>query len=266
MAERHGTQSPTVVALHGWGRSRHDWSDALRGLDALAVDLPGFGATPEPPHAWSVAEYAQQLAPLLSAATPVVLVGHSFGGRVACRMAADHPAAVRALVLTGVPLLRSTAPRARSPLAYRVLRTLRRRGLVPESWLERGRRRYGSADYRNASGVMRDVLVKAVNEDYADSLAVLRDAGVPVTLLWGEADDQVATSVAREAQRLLGSTATLEVVPGSGHLLDDALSARVHAAITAALASPGAPGGRGGGAGGSGSPGGHEAPSGAPEA
>jgi pimeloyl-ACP methyl ester carboxylesterase len=235
MAERHGTQTPTVLALHGWGRTRHDWSDALSGFDALAVDLPGFGATPEPPHAWTVAEYADQLAPLLSADAPLVLVGHSFGGRVACRMAAANPAAVRALVLTGVPLLRSTAPRARSPLPYRVLRTLRRRGLVPEGWLERARRRYGSVDYRTATGVMRDVLVKAVNEDYADSLAVLRDAGVPVTLLWGELDDQVSTTVAADAQRLLGDTATLEVVPGSGHLLDHALTTRLRAAITAAL-------------------------------
>jgi pimeloyl-ACP methyl ester carboxylesterase len=254
MAERHGTQTPTVVALHGWGRSRHDWSDALRGLDALAVDLPGFGATPAPPEGWSVAQYARELAPLLTDSTPTVLVGHSFGGRVACRMAADHPAAVRALVLTGVPLLRSTAPRAKSPLPYRVLRTLRRRGLVPESWLERGRQRYGSTDYRTTTGVMRDVLVKAVNEDYADSRAVLRDAGVPVTLVWGEADDQVSTSVAREARRLLGPSATLEILPGSGHLLDDAMSARLRAAITAALATAGEPRET------------HEAPTGASEA
>ncbi len=52
--------------------------------------------------------------------------------------------------------------------------------------MERARRRHGSADYLAAQGVMRDVLVRLVNERYEDTLAAVQ---CPVELVWGD-DDQ----------------------------------------------------------------------------
>ena len=110
-AERHGEGPAKVVALHGWGRTRADWNATLQGYDALALDLPGFGATPAPDTGWSTSEYAEWVARVprrrgrLRGDRPV-LVGHSFGGRVAVQLAATSPELVRGIVLTGVPLLR----------------------------------------------------------------------------------------------------------------------------------------------------------------
>ena len=39
MAEKHGSGSPRVLAMHGWARTRHDWAPVLGGYDAVAVDL-----------------------------------------------------------------------------------------------------------------------------------------------------------------------------------------------------------------------------------
>ena len=47
-----------VIGLHGWRRDRHDLEPVLRGLDAVSLDLPGFGASPIPPEAWGAHEYA----------------------------------------------------------------------------------------------------------------------------------------------------------------------------------------------------------------
>ena len=47
-AEAYGDGSPRVLALHGWGRRGNDFAASLAEFDALAVDLPGFGATPAP--------------------------------------------------------------------------------------------------------------------------------------------------------------------------------------------------------------------------
>ena len=74
-------------------------------------------------------------------------------------------------------------------------------------------RRYGSLDYAAATGVMRQVLVRAVNETYEALLPSLR---CPVELVWGEGDDQVPVSVAREALALIPQ-GRLTVVPGDGH-------------------------------------------------
>src|SRR5687768_10318163 len=102
-----GTDRPWVLALHGWRRTHADFAATLDGLDAIAVDLPGFGNSPEPDSGWGAAEYATSVLPVLDELGPApVVLGHSFGGRVAVHLAASAPDRVGALVLTGVPLLR----------------------------------------------------------------------------------------------------------------------------------------------------------------
>lgn len=231
-----GSARPAVLALHGWGRSSADFRSTLDGLDAVALDLPGFGATPEPPGAWGAAEYAAAVAPVLDEmATPAVVLGHSFGGRVAVHLAAAHPDRVGGLVLTGVPLVRRPdAPRRRPAPAFRIGRALHRRGLVPDARMEALRRRYGSADYRAASGVMRSVHVRAVNETYDD---VLARVACPVELVWGDDDTDVPVAVAEAASRLLGD-ATLHLVPGAGHHTPLTAPAALREAVARRLAAP----------------------------
>ena len=211
--ERFGPPAP-VVALHGWGRSRLDWAGVLSATGGLALDLPGFGATPPPAEAMGAAGYAAALERVLAALDgPVVVAGHSFGGRVAVHLAVRRPAAVAGLVLAGTPLVRLPGPRPRASLRYRTVRAARRLRLVPEATLERARRRHGSADYRAAVGVMRDVLVRVVGESYEEQLGAV---GCPVRLVWGEDDRVVPPVVAERALTLLAS-GTLTVLPGVGH-------------------------------------------------
>ena len=222
----HGAPPPRVVALHGWGRTHRDFDATLAGLDALALDLPGFGATPPPPEPWGAAAYAATVAEAIEA--PAVVVGHSFGGRVAVHLAVARPDLVQALVLTGVPLLRPPGAVRRKPkLSFRVARALHRRRLVSDARIEAMRQRYGSADYRAAQGVMRAVHVTAVNETYEDELRALR---CPVELVWGADDADVPVSVAHAAVELLAD-ARLTVLPGVGHLVPTAAPADLRAAI-----------------------------------
>lgn len=208
-----------VLALHGWRRDHNDFSLLFREpspLSAIAVDLPGFGGTPAPSDAWGSAEYAEALVPLLARmSTPAVVLGHSFGGRVAVHLAAAHPELVGALVLTGVPLFRPSGRRPRPPAAYRTARRLRRAGVLSEERMERFRQRYGSADYKAASGVMRDVLVRLLAEDYEEPLRAL---GCPVELVWGDVDSEAPLEVAERARETLGSSCKLTVVKGAGHM------------------------------------------------
>jgi len=220
--EPYGQGPVRIIWLHGWARRGQDFAGsatelARRGVASVALDLPGFGASPPPDASGGARHYAELVTPVLKAIGegPFVLVGHSFGGTVACVVAANHPALVRALVLTGAPLLRTTSPR-KSPQAYRTLRWLHVHGLVSDERMEAARQRYGSRDYRHATGVMREVLVASVNESYEDELARL---DVPVTLLWGEEDREVPLDVATRAGVLLGTAPSLQSLHGIGHLL-----------------------------------------------
>ena len=244
---RYGTAAPWVLALHGWRRDHHDWDEVLEGLDAVALDLPGHGVAPEPPEPWSTRQYAQWVAPALRdlAGGPVVIAGHSFGARVAVQLAAaagedseeeaDGGRSIGALVLVAAPLAPPPGGGSSRPsFVYRAGRTLNRIGFVPDKRMEQLRQKHGSDDYRQASPVMRGVLVRAASETasaaYVPPLRTWASAGGPVELVWGERDAQA--SFAGVISRLGGiESATPTVVPGAGHLMRGDLATAVRAAL-----------------------------------
>ena len=224
--EGWGEGTPTVLALHGWQRTHHDFAPVMdeagtlvRGpFAALGLDLAGFGATPPPPDPWGSEAYAHHLLPLFEEsgvlADRIVLVGHSFGGRVAVHLAPLVPDRIERLVLTAVPLLDREGRRSRPAAGYRMARALHRVGLVGEERMEALRQKYGSPDYRAAQGVMRAVFVKLLAERYVDQMAAI---DCPVDLVWGDADADVPLEVAQRALPLFPS-ARLVTLPGVGHL------------------------------------------------
>jgi pimeloyl-ACP methyl ester carboxylesterase len=232
-----GTEAPRVLALHGWARSHRDFdavvaADGPDPLPALALDLPGFGASPAPPAAWGAADYAELVGRVLGEmGSPVVVLGHSFGGRVALHLATQRPEAVHALVLTGVPLQHPLGRRAPVAPAYRLARRLHRWGIVSDAAMEASRQRFGSDDYRAAQGIMRQVLVRAVNETYE---AQLDAAGCPVHLVWG-ADDTVAPLEVAERALTRLAQGDLAVHPGVGHLTPLLIPSALRAAVVSCL-------------------------------
>lgn len=227
---RTGSGPPVVLALHGWRRTHTDLLGVIGDLPGISIDLPGFGASPPPDGPWGSPDYARAVLPLLDElAGPRVVVGHSFGGRVAVQLAAAAPDRLDALVLTGVPLVRG--PVQPPAVGYRLLRAATARGMVPARYLEARRRSAGSEDYRAATGVMRDVFVTTVNESYEDVIDRVR---CPVAMVYGE-NDADAPASRNQAARDRFRQATLRVVPGSGHLLDPALTAAVREAVRDAV-------------------------------
>ncbi len=229
---------PLIVGLHGWGRDRHDLQSVLSTYPHLLVDLPGFGLSPPPAKAWGAADYASCIAAALDEhgpAGPVVVVGHSFGGRVAVCMAASRPDLVRGMVLCGVPLLRlSKAPKP--PVTYRLGRKAHQVGLLSDRHFDAMRRERASDDYNAASGVMRKVLVRVVNESYD---AQLRAVTCPAALLWGSADEVVPPSTIEKARGLLAAPVVTEIVEGAGHDVHLQAPGRLRAMIEEVLDAPG---------------------------
>jgi pimeloyl-ACP methyl ester carboxylesterase len=230
LAERFGAMPPRVVALHGWGRSGADFTSILGGLDAVAIHLPGFGPTAVPDSVWGTEDYAELVVDAIRPFAPVVLVGHSFGGRIAVRISARYPELVSGLVLTGAPLVR-IAPTGKPKLSYRLAKWANRVGILSDTAMEARRRKAGSADYNAAQGVMRDIMVTTVNENYDADLAAIT---TPTWMVWGENDTAAPTAAGKAAsERIRGARWT--VVPGEAHLLTPALGAAVRTATEEAL-------------------------------
>ena len=213
-------QGQPVVLLHGWGvdsGSLRPLSNLLKnkaGARAISVDLPGFGYSDPPPVDWDVSAYAAFLGHFLDCLglDKVSLLGHSFGGRIAIKFAAQQPERVAKLVLVDSA---GILPERGATYYYRVgvaklvkwlkkaLPFLKNSRLLPQ---------LGSSDYQRA-GALRGTFVKVVNEDLRSYLPAIQ---CPTLLIWGGKDHETPVSDAYLMKSLIPQ-ACLEVLPGAGH-------------------------------------------------
>ena len=214
-----------VLFLHGWG-SRADLFLPLAELCAkkyrvLAPDMAGFGNTAEPPEPWDVSKYADFILEFLKPFAPksVILVGHSFGGRVILKLTErDLPFEISKIILmdsAGIKPKRTLKQRL-SLIAYKTGRKIMSlqplKALFPNA-VENMRKKRGSADYNAASPIMRQTLVKVVNEDLTRDLPKIK---APTLLIWGTADTATPISDGELMERLIPD-AGLVKVQGAGH-------------------------------------------------
>lgn len=214
-----------ILMLHGWGADISLMQPLAERLAPLGyaiylIDLPGFGQSPPPPTAWSVYDYAAFVVAYLDSRELhcVHLIGHSFGGRLGLILGADYPGRIEKLVLidsAGVPPKRPVGAQARLALYKAVRDTLYKvgaKGLADRLRAWYGKR-YGSADYQNVSGVMRETFVKVVNENLLPHAARIPR---PTLLVWGEADEDTPLWQGQRLEKTIPD-AGLVTFPGAGH-------------------------------------------------
>ena len=199
----------TLIILHGWGQDRSVWHKFAADFDAanaIAWDLPGFGAEPLVSEDWGVPDYATWVVNKIESQKleNVVLCGHSFGGRISSYIAAQHPAWLRGLILDGAPSI------------YRPSLDIKAKILLAKLMKRLGvkRRVIGNSELQNAnSRGLGQIFRKVVNFDQTELLPKIN---VPTLLIWGEKDDIVPLRIAYEIQKLIPAS-QLKVIPGAGH-------------------------------------------------
>ncbi len=203
----------TLVFLHGWGHSRAQW-EQIAGMFSTAYktvlyDLPGFGNEAPPEETWGVSEYALWVKDRIEkeGLTNVILVGHSFGGRISSVLAAERPTWLKAVVLYGAPCL------YRPSYKVRVLNTVGRlvgKLPIPETL----RKKYRGDEENDASDYgMRAIWRKVVTFDQTE---LVKNISVPTLLIWGEVDEEAPLRIGKELETLIPH-ATLSVIPNGGH-------------------------------------------------
>ena len=99
-----------IVLLHGWGQNIEMMKPIGDNLcinhRITILDLPGFGESEEPKEVWNIGDYSNMLEEFLNRLDikKPVIMGHSFGGRIAIRYSANH--SIEKLVLFGSPCIR----------------------------------------------------------------------------------------------------------------------------------------------------------------
>jgi pimeloyl-ACP methyl ester carboxylesterase len=218
-----------VVLLHPFPMDASFWGPMWRELGAnvtlLTPEFPGFGSSPAQP-APTIAGFAAVVAELIGAedAGPAIVVGLSLGGYVALALAVEHPATVAALVLanTQAEADDADARRAREQAIDTVridgldtyLADLLPRVLSPSATTEAWERAHAIAEGQRAQAVC--AALEALR-DRPDRTGDLVGIGAR-TIVIGGGDDVVTphAAVATLADAIPG--ATLEMIPGAGHL------------------------------------------------
>lgn len=103
--EEQGSGQPAIVFLHYWGGTSRTWSQVTAELShrfhTVAYDARGWGRSDKAPSGYAIADLADEALALVRALglAEFVLVGHSFGGKIAQLAASRQPEGLRGLVL-----------------------------------------------------------------------------------------------------------------------------------------------------------------------
>ena len=205
------SNSPTHVFLHGWGRDNTDFKYFFDKIGGLFIDLPGFGKSPQPDIVWTPNDYSKWLNSVLPSSVKTI-VAHSFGGRIASHYVNQFNN-IEHCVLVGVPLSTSKERKNKNNLRLKMLKKAGKLNLISESVIDNYKKKHGSLDYRKSDGLMRDILVSAVNDDLS---GIMKKINTPVTLIWGENDKEVPLRVAQEAHGRINNS-RLFVLEDTGH-------------------------------------------------
>ena len=196
----------TLVFLHGWGQNIQMMlpiaNQFTKDNNVLVIDLPGHGKSNEPSYAWELDKFVDMLHELfenLKIKEPI-LIGHSFGGKLSMIYASKYK--VKKLVLLSSPL---KGEYKKIPFKVKVLKKVAK---VPglKSMAEHFKKHMGSTDYRNATPIMRDILVKHVNTDVTENCKKIK---VPTIIIWGTADTTVSINQAYEIESLIPDSAVI---------------------------------------------------------
>lgn len=208
---------PVVLFLHGWGAPAETYRLMIDHLATycrvVAPDLPGFGGSAEPESAWCVDDYMAWTEAFVAqlGLTNVVLINHSFGGRISIKLLAKRPLP---FTVKKAVFMDAAGIRPKRGLKYytKVYSYKAMKKLAP-GLAKKRQGKVGSADYRNASPLMRQTMVRCINEDLTH---LLKDNPVSTLLIWGSADTATPLSDGQTMERLIPD-AGLVVLEGAGH-------------------------------------------------
>lgn len=225
---RRGPEAGTpVLFIHGFGGDLGNW---LFNLDAIAehhpviaLDLPGHGQSDPKLPGTSLADLAGFVARFLQAieVERVHAVGHSMGGAIAARLALDQPARVASLTLVNSAGL---GPEINAGYIEGFVGAGSRRELKPvveqlfaDASLVNRQLLDDLLKYKRLDGVpeLLRTLSAALFSHGRQAEQPARDLhGLPVAVVWGEADRVIPASHAQNAP----PGAKVQVLPDAGHM------------------------------------------------
>ena len=191
-------EGKTVLILPGWGTTIDVYRNMMNSIseyaNVITFDMPGYGKSGVPDEAWDSDQWIDFIIEFIKSQKikELDLIGHSNGGRIIIKMMSRQNLdfKVGKIILIGSAGIVHKKPLKirlkvkKYKLGKKILSMKLVKKLFPNA-LEKFQKNAGSEDYRNSPQVMRQSMVKLINEDMREYLPNIK---VPTLLLWGEND------------------------------------------------------------------------------
>ena len=213
-----------VLILHGWGANIQTMlaihNHIKDRFKVYTLDLPGFGESDEPKEVWSSYEYADFIKKFMDKMNikEVILMGHSHGGRVSIVLSNKYPDLVKQMVLidsAGI-IPKRKLKYYMKVYSFKALKQLY--NLIffykdKKTRLEKFYKKFGSTDYRDSDGIMRNIMVTVINDDLEP---LLEDIKAQTLLVWGKNDEDTPVYMGEIMERKIKGSG-LVVLEDAGH-------------------------------------------------
>ena len=214
-----------ILILHGWGSNSGRWQRVKellgeKGIEVLVLDLPGFGIIPSPPKPWGREDYIDWILQKVKEKNweKFNLLGHSFGGGVAVKMATNFSEKIDKLILCAPAIIKRKS--IKTYLFYWLAFLGRRIFSLPglKTFYPQAQKLVyklaGARDYYVADGIMKETMKKIGKEE--DLEMVLERIKTPTLILWGKKDDVLPLKDAYRIKEKI-KRSQLRVLPGARH-------------------------------------------------
>lgn len=217
-------QGANILLLHGWGGSIQTMMPIFNILKnkcrVIAVDLPGFGESDLPDKPWNSYDYAEYMKKFIEKMNlkDIILFGHSHGGRISIILGSRYKDYIKKLILidsAGIIPKRSIKYYFKV-YGFKILKkiyTAFSTGDNKEEKLEKFYKKFGSTDYKESQGVMRQTMVKVINDNLLKSLPGI---SAPTLLIWGEKDEDTPVYMGKIMEDNIKDSGLI-ILKGAGH-------------------------------------------------
>lgn len=209
-----GTSKNYIVFLHGWGADLNSFlwlKNYYQNYSLVFIDFKGFGKSPEPSKPYRIIDYTLEIKKLLDTfeIEKLVIVGHSFGGRVAIKYSFLYQ---NEYIDYKLCLVDSAGIKPKRGLKYyfRIYKYKFYKRFFPNS---KAIKNCGSLDYKVLSDVMKKTFINVVNEDLTSYAKFIT---AKTKIIWGKNDKETKMYMARKLNKIIKNS-SLNVIRDAGH-------------------------------------------------
>ena len=226
-----------LLILHGWGSNSLRWQKVKEllekeGIEVWILDLPGFGIEPSPEKPWGRDDYINWIFQKIKDYNPPTtqqgklynnwqkfnLLGHSFGGGLAVKIATNFPEKIEKLILCAPAIIKRKS--IKTYLFYWIAYLGKKIFSLPglKIFFPLAQKLIyklaGARDYYVADGMMKETMKKIGKEEPLENY--LEKIKISTLILWGKRDDVLPLKDAYSIKEKIEDS-KLKIIPRARH-------------------------------------------------